>query len=96
MNFQFHPVAEIELNEAISYYEKVNKGLGFDFAIEANLAIQRALSLPKAWAEIDVNIRRSLLARFPYGILYTETDKGIYILAVMNLHRQPNYWKHRS
>lgn len=39
MNFQFHPEAEIELNEAISYYEKIDKGLGFDFAIEANLAI---------------------------------------------------------
>lgn len=30
-----------------------------------------------------------------YGILYTEEPEGIFILAVMHLHRNPDYWKHR-
>ncbi|KOR28141.1 plasmid stabilization protein, partial [Achromatium sp. WMS1] len=36
--------------------------------------------------------------RFPYGILYRETldANGIFIIAVMNLHRKPGYWKYRN
>ena len=41
-------------------------------------------------------IRRSLVKRFPYGILYSKEQKGIFIVAVMNLYRQPEYWKHRQ
>ena len=56
MSFSFHPEAEIELNEAIDYYEKIESGLGFDFANEVYSAIQRSVSLPKAWAIIDGEI----------------------------------------
>ncbi len=64
MSFSFHPEAEIEFNEAIDYYENINSNLGFDFANEVYSAIQRSVSLPKAWAIIDDNIRRSLVNRF--------------------------------
>jgi len=96
MNFSFHPDAEVEFNEAIDYYEEIEHGLGFDFANEVYSAIQRSVSLPKAWAVIDGDIRRSLVNRFPYGVLYSQESNGIYILAVMNLHRHPDYWKDRK
>ncbi len=95
MNFFFHPDAEIELEQAIDYYENVRQGLGFDFATEAYTAIKRATSLPKAWAIVEGDIRRSLVYRFPFGILYSIEPKGIYIVAVMNLHRKPSYWQKR-
>ena len=69
MSFSFHPDAEIELNEAIDYYEGIEPGLGNDFATEVYSTIQRSVSLPMAWAIIDGDIRRSLVNRFPYGIL---------------------------
>ena len=34
MIFSFHPDAEAEFNKAIEYYEEIESGLGFDFAIE--------------------------------------------------------------
>jgi hypothetical protein len=70
MTFYFHPDAEIELQHAINYYEEVRKGLGFDFSSEVYTSIQRAVSLPKAWAIVEGDIRRSLVARFPFGIFY--------------------------
>jgi len=79
MNFEFHPEAEIEFNEAIDYYEGIELGLGYDFAIEVCSTIQRSVSLPKAWSVIEGDIRRSLVKRFPYGVLYSEEDDGIYI-----------------
>ena len=95
MSFSFHPEAEEELNNAIDYYEEIESGLGYDFALEVYSAIKRSDEFPKAWAELTENIRRSLVRRFPYGILYSEEQNGIYILSVMNLHRKPKYWQHR-
>ena len=80
MNFEFHPEAEVEFNNAIEVHE----------------AIQRSISFPKAWPTIEGDIRRSLVKRFPYGVLYSEENNGIFILAIMNLHRHPDYWKHRN
>ena len=34
MNFSFHPEAEEEFNKAIDYYEDIDPGLGYDFALE--------------------------------------------------------------
>jgi len=46
MNFKFHPEAEIEFNEAIDYYERIETMLGYDFAIEEYNTIQRSVSFP--------------------------------------------------
>jgi hypothetical protein len=58
-------------------------------------AVLRVVDFPKAWSILDGDVRRSLVKRFPYGVLYSEELDGILILAVMNLHRAPDYWKHR-
>ncbi len=96
MTFSFHPGAEAEFNKAIDYYEEIEPGLGLDFAIEVHSAIQRSIAFPKAWPIIDSEIRRSLVSRFPFGILYTVENEGIFVVAVMHLHRTPEYWKNRK
>lgn len=96
MTYAFHPAAEIEFREAIEYYESREEGLGFDFAHEVYSAIGRAAEHPRAWPVLDRDIRRCQTRRFPYGVLYSQEKNGIYVLAVMHLHRQPDYWKHRS
>jgi plasmid stabilization system protein ParE len=95
MSYRFHPEAEAELNLSIDYYESIEPGLGYDFALEVYETIQRVVDFPKAWTTLDGDVRRSLVKRFPYGVLYSEEADGILILAVMNLHRAPDYWKHR-
>ena len=37
-------------------------------------------------------VRRRLLRRFPYALLYKIKPDGIRVLAVMNLKRRPTYW----
>ena len=96
MNFSFHPEAEEEFDKAIDYYEDVDPGLGYDFALEVYSAIQRAVCYPTAWAVLDGEVRRCLVRRFPYGVLYTAEQAEIFVVAVMNLHRQPGYWIDRK
>jgi len=96
MNVVFHPDAELEFKAAIDYYEAIENGLGYDFSIEIANAIARIVAFPKAWPIIEDDIRRALVRRFPYGVLYSEDQSNVYIIAVMHLHRSPDYWKLRT
>jgi plasmid stabilization system protein ParE len=95
VRYSFHPDAKTELLDAINYYEACQSGLGQDFAYEVYAALERITVYPRAWSVIEDDIRRSLIKRFPYGILYTEENAEIFILAVMHLHKNPDYWKYR-
>lgn len=92
----FHPQAEKEFNEAIRYYEQKEAGLGADFAIEVRYSIDRIIAQPEAWPVLKGEIRRTLLRRFPYGVLYSAEPQGVFIVAVMHLNRSPEYWKSRE
>ena len=95
MKLSFHPEAEAEFYKAIDYYEGCEQGLGYDFSIEVYSTIQNILDYPTAWPVLEDDVRRYLTNRFPYGILYSIESDSIFILAVMYLHRDPSYWKHR-
>ena len=96
MTWSFHPEAEAEFHEAIDYYEECESCLGEDFAIEVHTAIHNILTYPETWPTLDGDIRRCLTSRFPYGVVYSVETDGVFILAVMHLHRHPDYWKHRK
>jgi len=40
-------------------------------------------------------LRRVLVRRFPYALIYVVDRDGCLILAVMHLHRLPGYWRGR-
>lgn len=98
MQILFHPDAQGELNHAISHYESNEPGLGNQFAIEIFAAVERIKANPGMWPILDHQIRRCLVHRFPYGVIYSvdEQRSQVLILAVMHLHRQPGYWSGRS
>ncbi len=96
MNYGFHPEAEAEFFQAIDFYESRCPGLGYDFLIEVHRTIETILSFPKAWPNIENDIRRCLVGRFPYGVIYSQVENIIYVLAVMHLHRNPDHWKDRA
>ena len=95
MNFSFHPEAESELIQAIAYYEEREPGLGLEFVAEVYTSIEKIMAHPFAWPVLENEIRRILNRRFPFGILYAIDGEDLFIVAVMNLHRDPDYWKHR-
>jgi hypothetical protein len=96
MTFGFHPEAEAEFVEAVAFYERVDPSLGEEFSLEVRTAIRHVLSYPNAWPILEGHVRRCLVNRFPYGILYSVEPDRVFILAMMHLHRRPGYWKDRS
>ena len=90
MTVVFHPEAEEEFTEAINYYEACKTGLGMDFPREVAMTVQNIANYPDTWPEVDTEICRCLVHRFPYGVLYHAGSGIIGILAVMSLHRDPD------
>lgn len=101
MTFDWHEEAEAEFVESAAYYEQESEGLGSQFRDALSGAFDRIASAPDTPRQFDRPFRKVRFKNFPYAIVYRITDErdrasGIQIIAVMNLHRKPGYWKSRS
>ena len=90
MRIRFLDVAQRELDDAVAWYTEQEEGLGLDFLDELDRTIRRIKTFPLASTEIESEIRRCLLARFPYGVIYGIDGDSIIIVAVAHLHRHPD------
>ena len=95
MNYSFHPHAEKELEEIESHYDSIGEILGNRFRDDIKITISRILKFPNAWQALSLKVRRCRLTNFPYGIVYRVKPREVRLLAVMHLHRKPNYWIYR-
>ena len=92
----YHRLARRELNEAAQYYESVSPGLGAAFLDEVERCTQAIVNFPEAGPLITETIRRRLILRFPYALLYSIKPDRVRALVVMNLKRRPMYWVGRE
>jgi len=93
MNYVFHPAAEAEFLESVGYYESEVPGLGGAFIEEFEALARLIGDSPKGWqVELEPDIRRAPLHRFPLSIVYRTTSDGFQILAVAHNRRRPQYW----
>ena len=95
MQIRLLEIAQIELDDSIEYYNSESHGLGNELLVEVLHALERIKNFPKAWHPFTETTCRCQLRRFPYGIIYQILDAEILVIAVANLHRNPDYWKDR-
>ena len=65
MKIRFLEIAEIELDEAIQYYNYEAAGLGADFLVEVLDTLDRIARFPEAWHPCSKRTRRCQTRRFP-------------------------------
>jgi plasmid stabilization system protein ParE len=92
---EFHPAAQDEFIAAAQFYESQTAGLGLDFILPVQRAYERLLEFPTTGPPLGRRLRRLLVPKFPYGLLYRVEPERIYIISVMHLHRRPGYWRSR-
>lgn len=92
MNILFDKLAKLELDEAGDFYDFQVKGLGARFKKEIKNGIPRIREYPEAWPKARGDVRRYILHKFPYKILYSIEKDYIYIIAIAHSHRRPEYW----
>ncbi len=96
MRIEFLETAPIEPDQAFEWYETQQKDLGVQFLNEFDAAVRRIVSYPESYFLIEKDVRRCLVKRFPYGVLYGINADKIIIIAVAHLHRKPDYWTNRA
>ncbi len=92
MKIIFSRLAQQELDDAVRYYELHHPGLGRRFKEEVRKAALRIAEYPEAWSIDREDIRKCLLHKFPYKLLYSIEEDHIVIVAVAHQHRRPDYW----
>ncbi|WP_310558899.1 type II toxin-antitoxin system RelE/ParE family toxin [Flavobacterium sp.] len=83
--------ADLEIEEAVQYYENIQKGLGEKFLLDYKDHLKTLYKFP--FFEEKYNIVRTLpLKKFPYTIHFTvdENEKIVSIQAVTSNHQDPN------
>lgn len=93
MNVRFASAAYRELVEAAEYYEGQQSGLADQFLSEVEEAVARITRHPDTWARVSPRIRRCLVHRFPFALLYHIAGEDIQIVAVADLRRDPARWE---
>ena len=92
MKVRFLLPAQAEVDDAVLWYDSQTQGLGLQFLDDLDRAIRRIVAFPLSHADIEEDLRRCLLSRFPYGIIYGLDFGTVVIVAVAHLHREPRYW----
>lgn len=92
MKMIFNELARDELKDAIDFYNLELPGLGNIFKKEIKKSIHRIVEYPSAWPSITEDIRKYVLHKFPFKILYSIEKNHIYIIAIAHQHRRPDYW----
>jgi plasmid stabilization system protein ParE len=92
MRYRIAAAAEQELDEAVEWYRQQQEGLQMRFLVEFRSTIARIQAQPVIYQELRPGIRRALMRRFPYSVIYEISDDAMLILAIAHLHRRPFYW----
>ena len=88
--------AEAELAEAADWYESRSKGLGTEFLRALDAAIANIQRNPLGYQTVFGSVRRAVMRRFPYSVIYTFSDTEILIVACFHGHRDPKSWQERA
>jgi len=96
MQVKFHTEAEAELTEAALFYEDKVAGLGKSFVADIQNAVTFIRLHPNTPPRLGQLLRKFVIKRFPYSIIYQHDEHGIFILAVAHNKRRPGYWKIRQ
>ena len=94
------PEAVEELADSAVWYESRQPGLAAKFLDEFERTLVLITSRPASFPRFldmppDLDIRRALLPRFPYALVFMELGGEVRVLAVAHVKRQPGYWLNR-
>jgi plasmid stabilization system protein ParE len=98
--FRIDHRATEEFDAATNWYEVQRAGLGQEFIDSIEMAVQQILEKPGLGGPVPgvdskLNVRRLLLRKFPYAVVYVESDDEILIVAFSHGHKRPGYWRDR-
>src|SRR2546422_2571464 len=92
MRIRFLTLAQREVDDTFHWYEQRREGLGREFLDELDRIVRLVKRYPQMARQIEPEIRRFLLTRFPYSLIYGIDEETIVVIAIAHQHREPRYW----
>ena len=89
------PEAELDIQDTFEWYEAQSLGLGSQFVRAVDTCLSSIGSNPLAYPIIYKQVRRALIRRFPYGILYVFEPDIVAVIACFHSKRNPKSWQDR-
>ena len=92
--------AEAELLAATHWYEDRQEGLGTDFYQQVLKTMRVVGNEPQRFsvyegAKLRRKLRRALVERFPYTVIFEIRESEILIVAIVHTSRRPGFWQSR-
>lgn len=89
-----------EAQEATGWYEREQPGLGRDFeaAVDAAMDLLACEPIPASampGAAGARGIKRIILKRFPYDVVFFEHGDQLWVIAFAHHSRRPSFWRDR-
>lgn len=98
--YRFHPAAREELDAAGGRYDERLPGLSLEFFDAVEDAISLIVERPDAWQQSGTvagrEVRRFVMRRFPFAVVYYVVDDIVRIVAVAHGRQKPGYWRVRT
>ncbi|MEQ1744398.1 MAG: type II toxin-antitoxin system RelE/ParE family toxin [Saprospiraceae bacterium] len=91
----FHPLAEVELDEALSWYESQRTGLGQEFFNDYLEIEARLMESPEQFPIVLDNLRMAVFPKFPYSAFFVILPGAVLIYAIFHQKRNPEVWAER-
>ena len=89
--------ARAELIDAQDWYENEAAGMGRRFRQAVDAVIERMSASPRQFPVIYRNVRRALLRRFPYALMFViDLDDTLTVIASFHGSRDPAHWQKRA
>ncbi len=95
-NLVITPKANLQIEQAILWYNDINPELTVDFVSSLDATIQVILAKPLLFQKVSRMYRKTNLVRFPYKVVYAVEDKSLIIAAVTHHKRSNKHWISRK
>jgi len=93
LRLRFSPEARLDVLDARSWYELRASGLGTEFARAVDVAASAILRFPAAFPVVHGPVRKAVMRRFPYSLLFVLEKEEITVLGCFHQRRDPRSWE---
>ena len=90
------PLAELDIDNAIHWYEEQQEKLGENFLTALKQTLLVVSKNPLSFRKRYKTVRAVAMQTFPYSLYYILENETIFVIAVIHQKRNPKVWKKRK